>query len=216
MGHKGWILVNGLRADGEEWNFAYVLPERDQKSTKLVVPNSLQMGWIESPPYFCTASKTARDVAEQYIETPLGEGPHNAMVHYSKGSHAYNALPTLSTRDSDPFRYLVEAYVDDIIGMAIPTSRRVLDHVANAVMCGIHDVFPPAEDEADNPISLKKMLQQDGVWDTLKELLGFVFNGTDHTIWLLEGKRDALIKTVTVWLRSSKKNRKYGIPFEEF
>jgi hypothetical protein len=32
--------------DREEWNFAYVLPEHQDPSTKLVVPRSLQMGWI--------------------------------------------------------------------------------------------------------------------------------------------------------------------------
>ena len=31
-----------------------------------------QMGWVESPPYFCAASETGRDVAEQYAELPLG------------------------------------------------------------------------------------------------------------------------------------------------
>jgi len=45
--------------EGEEWNFGYVLPSLDGKNTTLVIPNSLQMGWVESPPYFCAASKTA-------------------------------------------------------------------------------------------------------------------------------------------------------------
>ncbi len=40
---------------GEEWNFVYVLPQEDGKPVKLVVPTSLQMGWVESPPYFCAA-----------------------------------------------------------------------------------------------------------------------------------------------------------------
>ena len=39
---------------------------------KLVVPTLLQMGWIESPPYFCKVSETGQDVAEQHIETPVG------------------------------------------------------------------------------------------------------------------------------------------------
>ena len=38
---------------------------------KLVVPTYLKMGWIESPPYFCTVLETGRDFAEQYIETPV-------------------------------------------------------------------------------------------------------------------------------------------------
>ena len=102
------------------------------------------------------------------------------------------------------------------MGLAIPTSRRVLDHVANGVMCGIHDVFPPEGRVEDDPISLKKLLQQDGAWDTLKDLLGFVFNNTTHTMWLVDGKRQALIDTITTWLRSTSKNKQYGVPFAEF
>ena len=33
-------------------------------SMELVIPNLLEMGWIKSPPYFCVASKMARDVAK--------------------------------------------------------------------------------------------------------------------------------------------------------
>ncbi len=44
---------------GQEWNFCYVLPQPPNQPVKLVVPTSLQMGWIESPPYFCVASETA-------------------------------------------------------------------------------------------------------------------------------------------------------------
>ena len=54
---------------GEELNFCYVLPPKNAGDpVKLVVPTSLQMGWVESPPYFCAA----RDVAAQYAETKVG------------------------------------------------------------------------------------------------------------------------------------------------
>jgi hypothetical protein len=37
--------------DGEEWNFAYLLPQRTPNDDiLLVVPNSCQMGWQRSPP----------------------------------------------------------------------------------------------------------------------------------------------------------------------
>jgi hypothetical protein len=62
-------------AEGEEWNFSYVLPQDKGKPVKLVVPSSLQMGWVESPPNFCAASKTAQDVAMQYRETAIGSLP---------------------------------------------------------------------------------------------------------------------------------------------
>ncbi len=55
-------------AKGEEWNFAYVLPHEEGKPITLMVPTSLQMGWVESPPYFCAATETLRDISMEYIE----------------------------------------------------------------------------------------------------------------------------------------------------
>ena len=71
-----WDIKDGFgRLDCKEWKewiFCYVLPKKTGMPIKLVVPTSLQMGWIESPPYFCTVSETGRDVAEQYIKNPVG------------------------------------------------------------------------------------------------------------------------------------------------
>ena len=47
---------------------------------KIVVPTSLQMGWIESPPYFFTMSETGRDVAEKYIKTAVGSLAQHKFV----------------------------------------------------------------------------------------------------------------------------------------
>ena len=62
-----WDIKDGFwRLDckeEDEWNFCYVLPQKPDAPIKLVVPTLLQMGWIESPPYFCTVSETGRDVA---------------------------------------------------------------------------------------------------------------------------------------------------------
>ena len=57
--------------DGEEYNFAYVLPAPPREPIQLVISTSLQMGWVESPVYFCTASETAQDVADTYTNTPF-------------------------------------------------------------------------------------------------------------------------------------------------
>jgi hypothetical protein len=49
-----WDIKDGFwRLDantGDEWNFAYVLPQPPGEPIKIVVPTSLQMGWVESPP----------------------------------------------------------------------------------------------------------------------------------------------------------------------
>ena len=51
------------------------------------------MGWIESPPYFCTASETARDCAAQYAETPIGSQPDHPFLPYTQTNDAFAALP---------------------------------------------------------------------------------------------------------------------------
>ena len=51
-------------AVGEEWNFAYVLPNHPEAPIKLLIPSALQMGWTFSPCFFHVASEKARDVAE--------------------------------------------------------------------------------------------------------------------------------------------------------
>jgi hypothetical protein len=55
-----WDIKDGFWrmdcAEGGEWNFVYVLPQKEGEPVLLVVPTSLQLGWVESPPYFCTAT----------------------------------------------------------------------------------------------------------------------------------------------------------------
>jgi hypothetical protein len=64
----------------DEWNFAYVLPkESPDEPTCLVVPGCLQMGWCDSPAFFCAASETARDVADELAKAPLGSLPPHPL-----------------------------------------------------------------------------------------------------------------------------------------
>ena len=50
--------------NNDRWNFGYVLPSENSDSEntweniKIVVPSSLQMGWTESPSFFCSCTKT--------------------------------------------------------------------------------------------------------------------------------------------------------------
>ena len=36
-----------ITEEGQEWNFAHVLPQAEGEPIKLVIPMSLQMGWIK-------------------------------------------------------------------------------------------------------------------------------------------------------------------------
>jgi hypothetical protein len=105
------------------------------------------MGWVESPPNFCAASKTARDVAVQYTKTPIGSLPDNMFINYAMGSN----------EAENEFRYLVEVYVDDFMALAIALSHEQVRHVASALLTGIHDVFPADAVDENDPVSLKKL-----------------------------------------------------------
>ena len=105
--------------------------------------------------------------------------------------------------------------MDDFIGLAIPTSLPQLRHFSNAVMYGIHDVFPPHDEELLDPISAHKLYKGDGVWATQKDILGLTFDGDAKTLWLEAEKRDTLISIISGWLRVGRTKR-IGIPFVEF
>ncbi len=97
----------------------------------------------------------------------------------------YAKLPETGD-DSDKFLYMVEVYVDDFMSLVISVTREQLRHVANAIMHGIHDVFPPEDDDSNDPISEKKLKKGEGRYETRKTLLGFDFDGKAKTMWLEE------------------------------
>jgi hypothetical protein len=213
-----WDIKDGFwRMDcreGEEWNFAYVLPQPEGEPIRLVIPTSLQMGWVESPPYFCAATETARDIATTYIETGIRTLPNHKFEHYTSGAEACDTLPAVADINNG-FRYALEVYVDDFISIVIPASQEQLRHVANAVMEGIHDVFPPDDDDGNDPISEKKLIKRDGQYDVLKTLLGFEFDGVGKTLWLEEAKREKILTTLHSWIRMASRGHG-GIPFKQF
>ena len=70
----------------DAWNFAYVLPTNEKTTTldetEIIIPHALQMGWSESPPYFCTATETGWDVIEFYYNncTKIPTHPDEAYL----------------------------------------------------------------------------------------------------------------------------------------
>ena len=117
-----WEINDGFGrlncALGEEWNFSYVLPQEEGDQVRLVVPTSLHMGCIESPPYFCAESDTAIDVAQQYIETPVGTLPNHKFVENSAQGEEFESLPKTG---NDNLHYVIECFVDDSTSWYIPS-----------------------------------------------------------------------------------------------
>jgi hypothetical protein len=110
---------------------------------------------------------------------------------------------------------MLEVYVNDFISLVIPTSQAQLWHVANAIMEGIHDVFPPDNNNGNNLISKKKLLKDEGRYSTIKTLLGFDFDGNAKMIWLEDAKQEKLLATLQYWIRLASRGTG-GVPFKQF
>ena len=81
--------------------------------------------------------------------------PHHKFITHTNIRSNYASLPNSS--NDQALWYLLEVYMDNYIALAIPTCKSHLDHVAMAVMTGIHNVFLTSTEDLSDPISLKKL-----------------------------------------------------------
>jgi hypothetical protein len=117
----------------------------------------------------------------------------------------YANLPELEP-NAQGFWYMVKVYVDNFMSIVIPVSWEQLRHVANAIMHGIHNVFPPDAEDSDDPILEKKLKKGKGMYETRKTLLGFNFDGkankmqeVTHHPQRMDTHREARILRGPVW-----------------
>lgn len=196
----------------DEWHFAYVLPKQcPEEPTQLVVPSSLQMGWCDSPAFFCAASETGRDVAEDLADMPTGSLPAHPLEKWLIDPLQWTE-ETVEDKSAD-FLRLMEVYIDDFIQLAQTTDPDKLLHLSRAILHGIHSVFPPPSitgHDGEDPVSLKKLRQGDGLWETRKELLGWVFDGARRCIELPPNKVASITEDIHAMIR------KNSVPVKDF
>jgi hypothetical protein len=134
------------------WNFAYVMPSPPGTPTRLVIPRALQMGWNESPAYFCATTKSIRDVAQSWIDT----GTHKPIHHMELFTAP--AEPARPQSSAGPAHQMSAVYVDDFLLAAVQDAMgKLLQRTARAALHAIHNVFPPPKAtgtiDAKDPIS---------------------------------------------------------------
>ena len=86
-----------------------------------------------------------RDVAEQYIKTPMGSLVPHKFAKLTEVNPDFAELPKSDILDK-PFNYMLEVYMNDYIVLAIPIIPNQLNLVANTIITDIHDVFPLVKD----------------------------------------------------------------------
>ena len=203
--------------ENKELEFCYVLPklpnDPDPDDIQLVVPAALQMGWTSSPAFFCAATETGRDLAD-YLQAQPELPPHPLEDHMIDPIDPnILQLPNLTTLLRTPaahssFRHLFEVFVDDFCAGLQSTDPAILRHYSRALLHAIHQIFPPPAatgHDGEDPISQKKLiLEGEGVWDTRKEILGWIFDGINLTMELPKTKADSLRTAITSLLHGQK------------
>jgi hypothetical protein len=97
----------------------------------------------------------------EYIKTAIRSQPPHKFEHYTTG--ALDVVNLLADTGPETYlQYMFEDYIDDFVGLVITISQAHQRHVANAIMEGIHDVFPPDNDDGNDPILEKKLIKEEG------------------------------------------------------
>ena len=191
-----WRLV--IR-DEDSFNFACVLPQPTREPTRIMILAAVQMGWVESPGFFCTVTESARDLTQHFVDNAVAlpwDPVEDLMAIEDVPIRGRTIAPTK----------LLQVYVDDfchaatqsVDGSHIPTIRRAAIH-------GIHALFPPTSVtnhlDGKEPLSRKKLEHGDGNFETRKEMIGFLFDGVKRTVRLPAEKAKAYIKEAHQVLR---------------
>jgi hypothetical protein len=136
---------------------------------------------LQSPPFFCAATETARNIIIDKLcnNIILPEQPmENIMMDIDWSTMSKLQPPLTTESDKRDFLQLIEVYIDDFIGVIQSTNESHLRQFSQRILDGITKVFPPPElfgSKMAHLVSEKKLIE-DGIWDTQKEILGWLFD----------------------------------------
>ena len=151
------------------------------------------MGWTESPPAFSGAMKTIANMANlKLIQYPsLSKHQLEKVANtLADGDSSEDEIPVHASsanreHANKPVAY-VDAYVDDLIGLAQGMSHKTL--VSQAILHSIDNVFRPVEPsdhhKRQEPAPFKKLTKGDGHMATKKTILSWDIDTRRMTICL--------------------------------
>jgi hypothetical protein len=192
-------------------NKADVHPGADpHEPIQLVIPDALKMDWSESPPFFCAATKTARYITDYRMGNNVilpGQPLENIImaVNWTTANKLPNQ-PAATECDQRKFLSLIEVYIDDFIGVIQSTNKVHRLQFSRRILDGTTKVFPPlilSGSKMAHPV-LEKKLFEDEIWDTRKEILGWLFDGMACTVKLPHHKCTELLLELNIIRRLPK------------
>ena len=180
---------------------AVLLPTAPHEAPLVGLPNSLPMGWKESPPYFSAATETVADLANAAIASNLPQPPHrlDAVAETPPTPELPISAPTpvVANRHTpghqtrtgfrqQPLAYW-DIYVDDFVGLVQGNPRR-RTKVKRALLSSLDQVLRPLDPtdspHRQEPASIKKCRKGDATWATRKVVLGWLLDTLQLTVEL--------------------------------
>ena len=119
--------------------------------------------------------------------------------------------PQEAATDVDDISYIMynvtlfKVFVDDFIALTDKHTEAHLLHVSRVILNGTRTVFPPQDitgHKGGEHISEKKLANRNGIWDQIKEILGWIMDGANFTICLPPKKAYKIVATINfLWKR---------------
>ena len=141
------------------------------------------------PHFFGSGSKTARDTIQQLADKNLPL----PLYKFEQQINPRQPVPSVLTKPTTLFK----VFVDDFMAATNNLSTDSLLHKSFYLLHGVHSIFSPIEvtEHGDTDVIVEiKIDKGEGSWDYIKEILGWTFNGKDHTIALLPYKCDKILR----------------------
>jgi hypothetical protein len=185
---------------------AVAYPCKPGEEQLIAFPLALPMGWVESPPYFCSVTEKITDLANQRLKEGhlsnddrhrLDEAADTYMVdapepQWWTGSAMTGAAPLAA----------FDVYVDGFIGVAQGTKPH-LKRVRRTLFETVDQVLRPLDlsdqgTQREEPVSVKKLRKGDGAWATRKVILGWLVDTVQLTIELTPRKVSRLTEILSI------------------
>jgi hypothetical protein len=159
------------------WHFAYVLPDAPGEPTRLVIPHALQMGWTQSSGFISAVTETVRDIIQVLVEGNESMPPHTMETSM------FPERPAKRQWTSNMTWQMSSVFVDNFMLAAVENEEgTLLSLTARAALHSIHGVFPPPSTSGHkvgkNPVLEKELERGDARWESKKEILGFLPDGS--------------------------------------
>jgi hypothetical protein len=206
-----------LVKEAAQWNFCYVMPDPPGAPVRIVVPSALQTGWMESPQYFCTATKTGWDFIQWLVDQKIDCPPH-PLERFMLPQDLVGTIgpdKPVPSNEADKGASAINIYLDDyILAVVEDAARTLLRRITRATLYGVHSIFPPPEitehERGKDPISVKKLEKGDATFMPKKLILGFVVNGELWSVQLPFEKAGKINTELQQLLKKS------GVPSKRF